>query len=57
MRITSKRNTVEEWRTDFGDAYIERNEVSETNIQIRLRAIAKVLDHLGGAPPKSISAL
>lgn len=54
MSTATQRDTVAAWCNDFGNAYIERNEITEENIQIRLRSIAKIMDHLRGCPPKTI---
>jgi pseudaminic acid biosynthesis-associated methylase len=42
------------WRSDFGNAYIERNEVNETNLQKRESVWTKILSEIKSDPPQSI---
>ena len=54
MSAAPKRDTVDAWRNQFGNDYIERNVASEEAVKIRTRAMARVLDPIMGAPPKKI---
>jgi len=54
MTAARERDPIEAWRAEFGDAYIDRNLATEERVQIRVRALARVLDHVRGRPPRSI---
>ncbi len=52
---TSSGNFQESlWRGDFGDAYIDRNEVGPAGIAARINCWAEMLKTVAGAPPESI---
>ena len=42
------------WRGDFGDAYVDRNEIDHAAIAARLAAWAQMLRPLAGDPPTSL---
>ncbi len=42
------------WRGDFGDAYVQRNGVSDQKLALLSAHWAKVFDRLAGDPPRSI---
>ena len=43
------------WRGDFGDAYIDRNVVSNQKLSALTRHWARILRTMDGSPPKSIA--
>ena len=45
---------LQRWRNDFGNAYIERNEVTDSNIQQREKVWSKILNEVHAAKPQSI---
>ena len=45
---------LDEWRSEFGVAYIERNSATPERVQQRADAMSKILDHIDDALPQSI---
>ncbi len=45
---------LDEWRGEFGVAYIERNSATPERVQQRADAMSKILDHIDDALPQSI---
>ena len=45
---------LDEWRGEFGVAYIERNSAKPERVQQRADAMSKILDHIDDALPQSI---
>lgn len=45
---------VDEWRGEFGKAYIERNSATTKRIQQRKEAFSQIFSHIENALPKSI---
>lgn len=52
--MTIGEKQLSEWRGDFGDAYILRNQPTPEVVRQHAAAFAKILSHVEGAPPKSI---
>lgn len=52
--MTVGEKQLNEWRGDFGTAYIKRNQPSPDVLRQHSAAFARILSHLDGAPPKSI---
>lgn len=52
--MTIGKCQLDQWRGDFGNAYIERNPPSEEAVRNRVVGFATILNHLQGSPPRSI---
>ena len=50
----SVTSQLDEWRGDFGEAYIERNAATPERVQQRVKAFSQILAHIDDAPPRSI---
>lgn len=48
------RDALEAWRGQFGNDYIDRNELTPERHARKLREWARLLDSLGGRPPRSV---
>jgi pseudaminic acid biosynthesis-associated methylase len=52
--MTAGQRQLEQWRGDFGDAYVDRNPASAQAVRQRVACFATILEHLQGRPPRSI---
>lgn len=51
---TETSTPLDTWRTDFGDAYTERNSATHAALAARLAMWARILKAMEGQPPRSI---
>ena len=54
MMTESSTDLDKEWRGEFGDEYVGRNQPTEQRIQQRVRAFCAIFDRMTGASPASI---
>ena len=45
---------LEEWRGEFGEAYIERNLATPERVRQRAAALSQIFVHIEDAPPHSV---